>query len=296
MRQLIVAALLGLATVQVGAQGVEKGERGISVAPRRADVPKAPASDEPASEIRDELSRILTQQYPPTLAEVLRLDPTLLGNADYLALYPSLQTFLTRHPEVARNPAYFLGSLRFGGRGYLVEQVRDSRSLAVGAMKDVLGMVFVLTGFSLVAILTASGVKSFIDHRRWLRVSKIQTDAHSKLLDRLTSNEDLLAYIQSPAGRQFLEAAPLPTASRASISAPINRILWSVQAGVVLALAGAGLWYSRTFVLDDFAQPLAVFGVLTMFLGAGFVLSALVAYGLSRILGLFDAPTLHPHA
>ena len=80
-------------------------------------------------------------------------------------------------------------------------------------MRDMFGALMFLIGFSLVVIMTATGVKSFIDHRRWLRVSKIQTDAHSKLLDRLTSNEDLLAYIQSPAGRQFLEAAPLTVAT-----------------------------------------------------------------------------------
>jgi len=69
-----------------------------------------------------------------------------------------------------------------------------------------------------------------------------------------------------------------------------------VQVGVVLVLGGAGLWWARGFVIDDVAQPLAVFGVLIMSLGAGFVISALVAYGLSRALGLFDGAAIHPHA
>ena len=50
----------------------------------------------------------------------------------------------------------------------------------------------------------ASGViwliKTLIEHRRWSRLSKIQTDVHNKLLDRFSANEDLLAYIQTPAG------------------------------------------------------------------------------------------------
>ena len=41
---------------------------------------------------------------------------------------------------------------------------------------------------------------------------------------------------------------------------------------------------------------LSVLGIFTVFLGAGFVLSALVAYALSKMLGLFDTPALHPHA
>jgi len=30
------------------------------------------------------------------------------------------------------------------------------------------------------------------------------------------------------------------------VGAPFNRILWSVQAGIVLAAAGLGLWFART--------------------------------------------------
>ena len=37
---------------------------------------------------------------------------------------------------------------------------------------------------------------------------KIQTDAHTKIVDRLASNEDLLAYMQSPAGQRFLTSSP----------------------------------------------------------------------------------------
>ena len=38
----------------------------------------------------------------------------------------------------------------------------------------------------------------------------MQYQVHNKLLDRFTSNEDLLAYVQTPAGRRFLESAPIP--------------------------------------------------------------------------------------
>ena len=61
-------------------------------------------------------------------------------------------------------------------------------------------------------------------------------------------------------------------------------------------LAGAGLWVGRGFVVDDLAPGFSVMGVLIMFLGAGFVISALVAYALSKMLGLFESPALHPHA
>ena len=62
-----------------------------------------------AEETRQQLDQLL-RQYPPSLAEVLRLDPSMLSNEAYLATYPGLAAFLAQHPEVAHNPAYFVGS------------------------------------------------------------------------------------------------------------------------------------------------------------------------------------------
>jgi len=77
------------------------------------------------------------------------------------------------------------------------------------------------------------------------------------------------------------------------IGAPINRILWSVQAGVVLTVAGAGLWVAKNGVFDEAAQAMQVFAILVMSLGLGFVLSALASYGLSRQLGLVRSRADH---
>jgi hypothetical protein len=139
-------------------------------------------------------------------------------------------------------------------------------------------------------------IRTVIDHRRWLRVSKVQTEVHSKLLDRFTSNQDLLAYVQTPAGRRFLESAPISIdpASRMTGS-PVTRILFSVQAGIVLAAVGLGLYtVSRSLAAQDVAEPLIVVAVLAGALGVGFVLSAFVAYLLSQRLGLLEPTTLGP--
>jgi hypothetical protein len=211
-------------------------------------------------------------------------------NEGYLAAYPQLATFLAQHPEVLHNPAFFVGTEES-------QWPATPRTQVIRLIGDIMAGLGVFLIFTLVLSLTAWGIKTFIEHRRWLRLSKIQTDTHSKLLDRLTSNEDLLAYIQTPAGRQFLEAAPVSVGPRPlAVGAPINRILWSAQAGVILVLVGAGLWYSRGQVVDEAAQVLSVLGVLGMFLGAGFVISALVAFGISRALALFETPDLRPHA
>lgn len=270
---------------------------------RRRDVPvQTPAQDvvapridtRDARETRDGLMEVL-RHYPPSVSQVLRLDPSLLTKADYIATYPLLSAFLAQHPEIAHNPAYFLGDVRAAGFGW---ESADPRSEAVRMWRNVMEgfMIFVI----ILTIAFALGwlVRTLVDHRRWLRLSKVQTEAHTKLLDRFSSNEDLLTYIQSSAGRRFLEAAPIPVdAGPRAMSAPIGRILWSVQAGFVLALGGLALMWVSFRVgasspgMAEVATPLFVIGVLAVGLGAGFVVSAAVAYGLSRRLGLLESPT-----
>lgn len=255
--------------------------------------------DENARDTRQRLHEIF-RQYPPSLAEVLRYDPSLLSNDAYLAPYPVLAAFLGQHPEVAHNPGYFVGEYHDN------QWQNDPRRQVIQLMEGVLAGLAVLTGFITLVGVVGWLLKSLIDYRRWLRLSKIQTDAHSKLLDRLTSNEDLLAYMQSSPGRRFLESAPIPVdpATR-PIGAPVARILWSVQAGIVVAMGGLGLLYvsarmaSGSGFTPGFAElsmPLFVMGIVAVALGGGFVLSAGVAYAISHRLGLFDPAPLTPHA
>src|SRR5947209_2872279 len=88
---------------------------------RRPQATINPTLTAPADVTRDELVRIL-EQYPPSVAEVLRLDPSLLSNHDYLKLYPALDAFLTAHPDVSHNPGYFFGSVVSGRGGRLFVQ------------------------------------------------------------------------------------------------------------------------------------------------------------------------------
>jgi len=254
------------------------------------------ADDENARDTRERFHELL-RQYPPSLAEVLRFDPSLMSNQSYLTPYPSLAAFLAQHPEVAHNPGYFVGEYRES------QWQNDPRRQVLNLIEGVLAGLAVLTGFVTLVSVVGWLAKSLIDYRRWLRVSKVQTEVHSKLLDRLTSNEDLLAYIQSSPGRRFLESAPiLADPATRPISAPVGRILWSVQAGMVVAMGGVGLLFASTRVpasligYGELTLLMSIIGIVALALGGGFVLSSIVAYGISRRLGLFDQAPLTPHA
>jgi hypothetical protein len=275
-------------------------------APRVPEVTRQPAQpralpeplsrpDGNAPETQSRLYELL-QEYPPSLGQVLSLDPTLLTNQAYLEPYPALAAFLAQHPEIAHNPGFFLGGFQVSRRF----DYNDPKVVVIRTVQETLAGVAFLIGFLTVIGAITWVLRSVIEHRRWLRVSKIHTDTHTKLLDRMTSNEDLLAYMQSPAGRRFLEAAPISLDSGPrALSAPLGRILWSVQAGLVVVFAGGGLIYSSTRfatnpTFSEIELPLFVVGATAVAIGAGFVVSSVVAYALSRRLGLLTPTRTGP--
>jgi hypothetical protein len=236
-----------------------------------------------ARQTREDFKELLGR-YPPSLGRVLKLDPSLMTNDGYLANYPVLATFLKQHPEVARNPAFFLEFVSVGAGEYRQpsEGVRLWEQTMQGAT------IFAVFAIILSAIIWL--VKTVIDQRRWSRQSKVQTEIHTKLFDRLSSNEDLLAYIQTPAGRRFLEAAPLAlTPPSRPLGAPVSRILWSVQAGIVIVAGALGVLFVSGRVIEEVAQPLFAIAAIGISLGVGFVVSSAVAYVLSRNMGLLEA-------
>ena len=134
-------------------------------------------------------------------------------------------------------------------------------------------------------------IKYTVEHRRWLRATKIQSDMQNKLLERMSSNNELLAYVQSPAGQSLLQGVPVsidPVPARAG-NVPFNRILLSVQVGFVLAAAGAGLLVVRNSLGMDFQGVALVIGTIGVSLGVGFGLAAAASYFLSQKFGLLDA-------
>jgi hypothetical protein len=131
-------------------------------------------------------------------------------------------------------------------------------------------------------------VRISLDNRRWNKMVKVQMDTHTKLLDRFASSQEMLAYMQSDAGRKFLEA-PLFEDQRRQVSVlPFSRILWSVQVGIVAAFFGAGILFLRGRVAPDADVGFQVFGTLILTLGIGFLVSGAVSYVLAKYFGLLE--------
>ena len=284
-RALATLSLCVLTALPAAAQPPARGPRGLAEPGVRI------AEDANAGETARHLQELL-QQYPPSLGRVLALDPTLLSNQAYLQTYPQLATFVTQHPEIAHNPTYFFDSqLREMNRRQFDNEPQIQ---IIRAVDQSLAGVGVLIGFMTVILTIAWLLRSVMEHRKWQRVSKTHVDTHTRLMERLTSNEELLAYMQTPAGRRFLEAAPIPVdGGPRMLNAPLGRILWSIQAGVVVGFLGAGLIYaSNRLANSGFSMgelPVFLIGCAAVAVGAGFFISAIAAYGLSYRLGLLQS-------
>jgi hypothetical protein len=234
-----------------------------------------------ADQTRRELEDLL-RAYP--VGRVLKLDPSLIRNETYLASFPTLAEFLAQHPEISHNPAFYFENVR------LNEYQPSSGSMRV--LEEMMQGIGVLIIFGAIASFLVWLIKTALDHRRWNRLSRIQAEVHGKLLDRFASNAELMAYVQTPSGQRFLESGPSPIQEEPrALAAPVSRILWSLQAGIVLAMGGIGMLIVSSRIPPEPGEFFMAMGILALALGGGFVISAGVAYVLSRKLGLFESRT-----
>lgn len=292
----VTLAPISVASASAQARTQPPAPAALPAAPELA-AQAAPSLNQNANETRRDFYKVL-DQYPPALGRVLRLDPTLMMNSTYLASYPQIAAFVAQYPDVPRNPGFYLE--RYGGE-YGSSEPPDARRAAVRMWEDVLSFFGAFTVFCVVTFSLFSLIKYIVEYRRWSRISKVNAEVHNKILDRFASNEELLAYIDSPAGRRFLEATPIAPSAGAqprSVGAPFARILWSVQLGILLMFLAAGLYIISGRVVEEIQQVMLGLSVIGFCLGLGFVLSAGASYVLSRRLGLLhtipNEPT-EPH-
>ncbi len=287
-----VGAVVLLLALTQSAAGAQKptGSTARPAVPSVGQAESAPVSQAASAEQTRSQLEVILDRYPPAVGRVLKLDPSLMTNQAYMAPYPALSAFVAEHPEIIHNPGYFLDNVNSPNQYFNDPKMRQ-RQQFYGLLAGMAGFVafLVMTGILIWVI------RLIVTSRRWNKLSEVQYEVHSKLLDRFTANEDLLAYMQTPAGRRFLEAAPVRMAEEPrSMAAPFSRILWSVQVGIVLLLTGIGLLYVSSTFIDEPADLFRVLGVVSLAVGGGFLVSAVAAYALSRRLGLLDpAPADH---
>ncbi len=262
----------------------------------------APAPNErDVASAQSELIKLL--RLSPTLTTVVSHDPSLLSNQDYVAHNnPQLAAFLATHPEVARNPEFYLFSHLKHEDGQPDEALEravwpdvyrsQGQPSPFGEFTRDLSPLLAFACF-LVALIWM--IRVFVENRRWGRIFKLQSEVHGKLIDKFTSNQELALYMDTEAGKRFLEAAPLPVNFEPSQRVPngVARVLTPLQIGIVLVLLGIGM-LSLRHAGPDMDVPMLVFGTVVLMPGIGFIISAGITWVLAARLGLMpDSPAVH---
>jgi len=122
--------------------------------------------------------------------------------------------------------------------------------------EDVVALVLVFGTLAWVIWVLFSSIRRYT-------IARLRTDLQSRLLDKFGSGQELVAYIQTREGREFLgrlSADPLLVAAR---------ILDAVQAGYLLTIVGVALLILQRWIAEA-SEALLVFGVLSLALGLGF--------------------------
>ena len=115
------------------------------------------------------------------------------------------------------------------------------------------------------------------------KTARLVADLHGKVLEKCASSQELMGYVQSDAGRRFLESAANGQSNSAA------RILNAVQAGTILALLGGAFIITSQMHHDvDAREILVTFGYLVMAAGLGFLVSAAISYFLCKSWGLLN--------
>ena len=260
-------------------------------------------SDKDVAATQEQLLHIL--RTSPTLTTVVARDPSLLADQAYVQRNnPQLADFIAAHPDVARNPGFYLFSHLDhpdGQRDEALEravwpdlvQVRPQPSM----WADFLSNMPPVLALACFLVVLAWMIRVFLENRRWNRVFKLQSEVHGRLIDKFSSNQELAAYMETDAGRRFLEAAPIPVQLESGQRMPnaVARVLTPLQAGVVMVLLGIGLLLLR-HTGKEMESPMLVLGTIVLMPGIGFILSAGITWVLAARLGLMPDSAAATHS
>ncbi len=254
----------------------------------------APApTDQDVAATQEQFLNLL--RLSPVLTTVVAHDPSLLADLAYVERNnPELAQFMTSHPDIAKNPEFYLFSQLENGHGHREQSLERAvwpdlvppdraPSQASAVMHDMVPIILFPVFFLAIVWI----IRIIVESRRWNRAFKQQSEVHGRLIDKFTSSQELAAYMQTEAGKRFLEVSPSAMGTDAGVRMPnaVARVLTPLSTGIVLALTGIGLMLLRN-VGPDMQEPMLVLGTLALMPGIGFILSAGATWILAHRLGL----------
>ncbi len=123
----------------------------------------------------------------------------------------------------------------------------------------------------------------FSSIRRYL-IAKTKAGLQEKILQRIDSSDALASLAANESGRRFLESI---TVEENKTSSPFGRILFGIQAGLVLLCFGIAILSLHRHVNDP-VGGFIIIGTGGIGLGLGFLTASAASIFVSRKLGLIS--------
>lgn len=137
--------------------------------------------------------------------------------------------------------------------------------------------------FFMMSLLVLVGFIAWIRVRERTRTADLQAETVRRLIDKLGTSQEAMAYLESESGKKLLDSISPPPRTN-----PYRRILTAVTVGAVLVCLGFGLLVLTGLVPEG--EELIRGAVILLALGAGFLIAAGLSYRLSKSWGLLEAP------
>jgi hypothetical protein len=139
---------------------------------------------------------------------------------------------------------------------------------------DIVALIMIPGMFGWIAWVIFSTIRRY-------KVAKLQAELQTRLLEKVGSGQELLAYAQTETGKQLLESLKVERIS------PYGKIVGALQTGIVLFIFGVALLMLRHQASGS-GEGFVILGTLVTALGVGFGLSAAASYYLSKSFGLLN--------
>ena len=134
-------------------------------------------------------------------------------------------------------------------------------------MGEVIAVLGIIISFAFVF-----GVVTLLVRMRQ-RKYELQAEVQTKLIERFGTSQELVEFLQSPSGQQFVNGV-----QKENVIVR-NRALGGIRKAIILSFIGAGL---LTISLMSGADWVSWFGVMFVALGVGYLVAAFVSMRLAR--------------
>lgn len=123
-----------------------------------------------------------------------------------------------------------------------------------------------------ILVLMVWGISIFVNARTRREAQRLEL--HAKLLDRIGSTREFAEFLATGNGQRFLDGISPPTP-------PQWRLVWSLQAGIVIFALGAAIFLTGGFFLVG-----SNFGWMIMGIGIALIVATGASWRVARAFGL----------